>query len=258
MKKLTLFALCICAVALAAIIPVSADDIAAPAPYSILLEDGAKLLCITPTSGYLSELYKDAPKSGLYYNELPLRNIYYFDDYLHEYNSYLHESHLMCSADGMYAALIPWAQNQPWSHQTRQFESRTGGEAILLFENGALIKSYTVGDFLKDESKARFSVSHVEWEDKEKRAFDPQSNVLTVTALDDLVYRIDITTGEMLGEAAAKPTIAATTSAIPTEALPKAAPEAPPKTGGAVYAAVFGVSAISMVISVVAIRRRRR
>jgi|GEM_PF-1943195 len=198
MKKIAAFFVFFCVVVFFGMITASADSIASPEPYSIPLEGGNKILCITPTDRELHGKNKSYPKSGLYYNENPPRNIYYFDDYLHEYNSYLHESCFVYSNDGMAVALIPWAQNRSWHHQSRQFEGPAEGEAILFFKNGAFLKSYTVGELIRDGTKAKFSVSHVEWENTQERKFDPETNVLSVTAKDGTRTNLDLNTGSVL------------------------------------------------------------
>jgi len=104
MKKSVIFLVFLCVIIFLSAVIVSADDIAAPAPYSVIIEDGDKIIYITPTEGEAGE---SRPKSGLYYNEDPPRNIYYFDDYFHEYNWYLHESSLIFSKDGVFAVHIP-------------------------------------------------------------------------------------------------------------------------------------------------------
>ena len=180
------------------VITASADSIFAPEPYSIILEGGNKIVYITPTGGELDERNKNHPRSGLYYNEDPLRNIYYFDDYLQEYYWYLQGASFVISDNGIFVALIPWAQNRSWAHQSRQFKNTTDGEAIILYKNGDLFKSFTVGNLIKDETKVEFSESHVEWEIREKRNFDADKNILTVTTKDNIVVSIDIASEEMI------------------------------------------------------------
>jgi len=101
-KRIALFVV-LCAMLFAAMIPASADSVVMPDPWSVLFEDENKAIFITPTKGEFGERNKDQPKSGLYYNEDPPRNIYYFDDYLHMYDWYLHESNFVFSDDGVYA-----------------------------------------------------------------------------------------------------------------------------------------------------------
>ena len=190
MKKIIVVLTFLYVLVLYNIAAVSADSIYAPNPFTIEVEEGAKIVWITPEGENFDERNKDYPKSGLYYNENPLRNIYYFDDHFHQYNYYLHEQSFVYSDDGVYFVHIPWArQNAAYS---------TDGEAIMIYKNGAFFKSYTVGELVKDMSKAKFSESHVIWEKYEERVFDSKENILTVTTLDDIVISFDITTGEIV------------------------------------------------------------
>jgi len=190
MKKSIISITLMCVMIFACAVTAAADSVAIAYPFTVELEGGSKVLCVTPRDWDGNEVQ---PKSGLYYNETPLRNIYYFDESFYELNAYLHEVVMFCSNDGVYVAHIPWAELPEYGSG----ESQTSGKAVLIYKNGVLLKSYTVGDLIENERKLSFSVSHVNWEDSNKREFDAESNILTLTTLDKRVLRLDITTGEI-------------------------------------------------------------
>jgi len=163
-----------------------ADSPAPETPYEIVLQGGDKIFYMTPSSNRIDpglEVSEERMqvKSGLYYTT-PLENIYYV-------NRYFYQS-ILLSDDGICFAYIEWASAKGMNDLS--------GEAIGFYKNGVKIKSYKVSDLLKDKKKADFSVSHVMWEDGQKREYDIAKNTLTVTAKDGCVYAFDIKTGQMI------------------------------------------------------------
>ena len=156
-----------------------ADTEAPPVPYSIEVE-GDKTFYMTPRG----DVTENQPQSGLYRNTIPPEPIYTVPVY-YDYGA------LILSRDGSCFAGIPWALQG-------DSPSKLDGDAISFYNNGALVNRYTVGELLKDVKKARFSASHVAWEEYDKRSFDGATNVLTVKTMDGLVYSFDLATGEII------------------------------------------------------------
>jgi len=191
MKKKSILSLMICVafaagIVLAGTASVSADSQDPPDPWSVMLDGGNRIFYRTPEG----DETETQLKTGLYYNVVPPVNIYYVEGDL-----WLYDVSTVFSDDGIYFAHFPWALGGG------DYENPDlGGQAIGFFKNGSLIKSYIVGDLLKDATKAEFSASHVWWENSEKRKFNAKKNVLTVVTLDKLVYHFDIATGAMLDD----------------------------------------------------------
>jgi len=234
-----------CILAFSGAVPVFADIHVWQEPGSIIYADGREIFFITPRETENEEQLK----SGLYYNTNPPENIYYFDDELHEFdNDYL--GYDVFSSNGTYFAHTP---------RSHGLDDR----AIGFYKNGSLIKSYSVGDLLLDASKGLFSESHIMWEDNEKREFDAETNILTVTTRDNRVYSFDITTGDMLatgaftsGDSTTKPDDSSQTAdIIQSTELPSSMDPAP------IYFALFGIAAVfaaTVIMAAILIRKKVR
>jgi len=252
MKKKSVLSLLLCAAIVGiavftGVINVSADSPVPPMPWKITLEDGSKIFHMTPRGQESAEQLK----SGLYYAGDPPENIYYVDEHLHEFDSYLHENSII-SSDGIYFVHTPWARSTTGGmlvdergNIAENPNADLIGRAVAFYKNGSLMKSYSVGDLLKDMRKAQFSVSHVMWEDIGKRNFNAETNVLTVTTYDDLIYLFDITTGDIIGGVEETATETPVTSpADEAEPMP---------TTGVSYAILTGVICGLVVLAVLAI-----
>ncbi|MCL2518968.1 MAG: hypothetical protein FWF15_10440 [Oscillospiraceae bacterium] len=192
MKKRIIFIMFLCFISLITIIIVSADEQVEQKPYQIEFENGKKIFYMYPCYTYNENGISDDNwlKSGLYYNTDPLENIYLINL---EYNSnryYFYERELVFSDDGIYFANIPWAQSD--------YPSTTDGTAIEFYENGLGIKKYIVADLVKNKLKLKYTVSHIYWEQNEKREFDAVNNILSVTTNDNITYKFDLTTGNII------------------------------------------------------------
>ncbi|MCL2140085.1 MAG: hypothetical protein FWH42_00150 [Dehalococcoidia bacterium] len=209
MMKLKNMLLVVCVFVLCAplsVTYVAADSPAIPSPFQMTFDDGRKIFYYTPRY-YYSVDGEARPKTGLYYNTDPLINIYYYDEtsLWPGLGFELYEGSVLFSEDGMYFVNFPWASNQgigvngfgAWD-----YNGETSGTAILFFDEGLLIKEYQVKDLLMDVSKGGVSVSHIFWEKTQDRTFDSEQNILTVTTLDGIVYRFDISTGELISSSA--------------------------------------------------------
>ena len=156
-----------------------ADD---PAPYvsfKIEFEEGNKIFYMT----LADEETEEQLKTGLYYKTG--ENIYLFEkDYC------FYENSMVFSNDGLCFAYFPWA-----SSKSRLIIKDRSGTAIMFFKEGALLKEYAVKEVLKIAWAGSYSVSHVSWEKTDKRKFNPETNILSVTAKDSFKYIFDITTG---------------------------------------------------------------
>jgi hypothetical protein len=68
--------------------------------------------------------------------------------------------------------------------------------ALEFYDNGQVIKSYTVKDLVASPSLLPETVSHYEWE--ETSSFDSEHNILWLKTLNKEEYTFDITTGEII------------------------------------------------------------
>jgi len=158
---------------------VLADTFPPPSPYKIVLGNGNLVFYMTPQWPW-DTTSTTQPASGLYYNTDPPVQIYDVWGYFYQYSWNWQSIYL--SNDGIYFVYFPWTPSTAegmWGWQSPgNTSSGLGGEAIGFYKNGSLIKLYSAGDLLKDRTKALFTVSHVLWENTEKREFNAKKNVL--------------------------------------------------------------------------------
>jgi len=198
MKKKMILSLLLCSLFFLCAAKACADSQAPQDSYTILLEDGKKLFHMAAGSPWrdVEEETNGRLQSGLYDNTTPPANIYHVDFSSNPFKcfpvDYAYKD-IILSNDGMYFADIPWAISGRFSG-----DDELGGEAVSFYANGSHVKTYTVRDLLKDETKAEFTASHVLWEDCSKRNFDANSNVLTIATLDGIVYSFYLPTGDLL------------------------------------------------------------
>ena len=70
--------------------------------------------------------------------------------------------------------------------------------AIEFYKNGILIKQYFFSDLFEDKTKSEYSVS-----------FDSENNILSVMTEENMLYKFDITTGDIIEKANMAQNIAA-------------------------------------------------
>jgi len=207
-KRIILFALIsillISCITIVGVVNVLSDTPAEQEPYIIELENSKKFFYMAPDSGFVKNKKYENLQSGLYYNTTPPQCIYNVDfksnpSKQYPWN-YAYEN-IIISSDGTYFVDIPWAVTVSYKYDDEgnliNFDE-IAMEAISFYKNGIHLKTYSVSDLLKDISKARFSVSHVQWENYQKREFDPKYNLLKITTNDDILYMFDITTGKIV------------------------------------------------------------
>lgn len=208
MKKISLFVL-ICTLLISyitiwGVINVFADTPAEQEPYVIEIENGEKFFYMAPKTGFVKDEKYKSLKSGLYYNTTPPETIYCVDfssNTSKQYpRNYAYEN-IILSSDGTYFADIPWAVTGTVKYDDQyniiNFDE-IAKEAISFYKNGIHMRTYSVSDLLKDMTKARFSTSHVMWENYQKREFDSKYNLLKITTNDDILYMFDISTGKII------------------------------------------------------------
>jgi len=196
MKKNIIFMISLYFVFLVAVVTVSADSPAEQTPYQIEFENGNKIfymyLCyVNDENGVPDDNWM---KSGLYYNTDPPENIYLinsaYDYEMYGRQIYYYEWELVFSDDGMYFANMPWT----WSGDP----GKPDGTTIEFYDKGRLMKKYAVADLVEDGTKLVYTVSHVMWEKREERKFDGANNILSITTNDDIIYKFDLTTGNII------------------------------------------------------------
>ena len=195
MKKNIIFIILLYFMSLITVIKVLADSPTEETPYQIEFESGNKIFYMYPC--YMSdengELDKSWLKSGLYYNTEPHENIYLINSEYTSVKYYFYESELVFSDDGIYFATMPWSY--------RGDPGKPDGSAIEFYKNGKFVNKYVVADLVENNSKLEYSVSHVTWEKRENRHFDAENNILSVTTKDDIVYKFDLVTGNIIDKA---------------------------------------------------------
>ena len=172
-------------------------------PWEIELEDN-KVFYMTPPQlpSQGTKNFLDLPdiseermqiKSGLYYNEEPLRNIYYIDISAHKH-------HVFISDCGIYLVTL--------QDTLDNFNGEIlGGGLINFFGNGNLIKSYGAKDLLRYPDTVPETSAGYFWRydgstplNKEAN-FDQEANTLTVDTYTRDVFVFDIKTGEIVSDA---------------------------------------------------------
>ena len=205
MKKRTLFCMCFCV-----IIAFFAFDTQAKAnlpvavsPWEVTFKAANMVFYMTPPKlppqGQLDffhypEISEERMQieTGLYYDENPLRNIYYVD-------IVAHRSHVIISACGSYIAAI---QNTIDNYDGEV----VGGGLVNFFDNGRLVKSYGVDDIIDTPSMLHKTSAGVFWMAgggsalDHNAAFNPETNELTLETYEHRVLVFDITTGEIIQE----------------------------------------------------------
>ena len=180
----------LCFISLFAIFKVSADEPAEPTPYQIEFENGNKIFYMYPT-GIADD--DSCLNSGLYYNTEPPENIYLINSYVHT-SKYFYEGNLIFSNDGIYFANMPWTSSEKSSYP----DGKLIGTALAFYEKGRMLRQYNVSQLIEKDESLTFSASHVYWEKYEEREFDSENNILAVTTNDDIVYKFDLTTGNIV------------------------------------------------------------
>lgn len=180
MKKLTALILTVLCIICLCTLSVSADDMIAPYSYSFELQNGNLIFYMTPSYSWYEPAEGEALiESGLYSknSDGSLENIYKIGE------EYFYEHDLIISSDGMYFAVIPWADSDT---------------VITFYKNGEIQKSYTSQELMKDIKNVQHTASHYFWENSEKRSFDDATNELSITTLDKMEYTFDLTSGTVV------------------------------------------------------------
>lgn len=179
------------------VVPTFADSLAPQSSYKIELENGEKFFYMRG-----SELTEEDDEdfldldSGLYFSDT-LENIYTIEpviSYEKAYPRYIYQTSLVISQDGMCFANLPWTANQGIGCVSKS------GTAVEFYNNGSLIKQYDLSDLTKNKLKFKYSVSHVLWENRDKREFDASNNTLSVTTLNNKTVIFDLTSGSIVSK----------------------------------------------------------
>lgn len=170
------------AITLVASVTVAADDWAIPNPFYILSEDKSRIFFVNfprddipdwlDWSGfdYFSE------KTGLYYNTNPPQLIYSVINPCWN----LQAQDFIFSRDIQYFAWIPTMNLR-------------GGEvkdalALVIYGNGVVLREYIVGDLVENFWGVSQSTTMVWWLRRESIEFNPETNELMLTTVDNLTY----------------------------------------------------------------------
>ena len=199
-KKIRLFLYFCVATALFANIPVRASLPIDVFPYEIVFEDTNMIFYMTPPQLPPQDQldwfnYPDISeermkiKTGMYYNEEPLRNIYYVD-----INA--HRSSMFFSQCGTYLVTIQ-------STLDNFNNEDLGGGLVNFFSNGSLIKSYKTSKLVRIPMLLPWTSAGIFWLSDEccteqKTIFNPITNELTITTYEEYVFVFDVATGKII------------------------------------------------------------
>ena len=167
-----------------------------PGAWEYVFEDAGRIFYMTPPAhteqmqeSFIERFGEERMqiRSGLYYNTEPLESIYFVERFFPQHSIFFSEC-------GTYFAYVHHA-------------SMSGFEAgaVWFFESGALTRDYTRGDLLR--TWGNYSDVSTFWEMSELRAFDQETNALTVVTAQRRAFTFDITTGEIIRGPIYRPSI---------------------------------------------------
>ena len=183
--SLTLWFLCMSAIA------VMADEEALPQDHKAVSPDGQYVLVmLDPERDWTTEdktLRRYYPQSGLYKNDKSKNPLWTID--WHSFEVYL-------SSDGKHVTRVG-----PWPRLWDAKDLKEGGPAlkqpaIAFYNEGKLLKGYSIGDLIKDPFKLPQSVSHFEW--KKDIYFDDSKGQLKAVTFDGQEHIFDMFTGNII------------------------------------------------------------
>ena len=175
-------------------------------PWEVTFEDYGRIFYMTPPQlPHQSQLdFFNMPevseermriKTGLYYNESLLTNIYHVDIVAHRCS-------VIFSICGSYFATL--------QHTIDNFDREIlGGGLVNFFSNGNLIKSYTVEDLLANPDEVTYTSAGKFWKSggtrrfNQQANFNPETNALTVETFERQTFIFDISTGEIISQTGA-------------------------------------------------------
>ena len=130
----------------------------------------------------ISSSGKQYPSSGLYMNDGSNSPIWTVDWFA--FTVYV-------SSDGQHLARMG-----PWPGLKKGREPDVQELAVAFYENGRLLKRYSIADLIDDPKNLRQSVSHFQWE--KDVSFDDTLSELTIITTEDNKYVFDVKSGKMI------------------------------------------------------------
>jgi len=169
-----------------------------PAPWQVEFEDTNRIFFMTPPRILPTQRERDnlgitnermRIRTGLYYNETPLRNIYYAE-------IYAYWSEVFFSDCGMYIVTM--------RNILGGFRQGNAGIGLMNFyNNGVLVKSYYVDDLIEHPDSIPVTTAGSFWKVEPRSAFDhsgnfdPQEKTLRIVTIEGRIFIFDITSGEI-------------------------------------------------------------
>ena len=168
---------------------VYADSERGPSPYAQPTANGKYLFVMLvpgqsdsgdiplwdPARGTVKDIPARFPASGLYLNDGSTAPLWTVDWYAPSVTVLSDGIHLIRRG--------PWAK-------------RISEEALTLFANGKLLRSYNINDLVDTSIILPHTVSHFAWEDD--RVLDESNHSLVLTTLSKETYKFDYTTGKLV------------------------------------------------------------
>lgn len=157
--------------------PVLADSILPPGSYALISKNGSKVFAMFASTGpHVINGVSYTQGSGMYQTGKTPRLLWLFEGYSYK---------AILSRGGQYV-VIPggWA-------------SSFNAPAVSFFSKGHLLKTYKIGELVKDKSSVAHTVSHFFW--RTWTGFYPDKNIYAIETHDGSTYFFDITTGKIIG-----------------------------------------------------------
>lgn len=155
-------------------LPVNADSFNVPEPFEI--EVNEKLLKFIPNS---QENNYEPATVEVYDNG----ELWYTIESLNPLGS--HPSEFILSNDFKYLVRIPFVDQQ---------------NGLYFYEEGKLLKEVPIRDLIRNDTNIGYSETMVFWENRDKRKFDGNTNILHIETEEKTIFDYDITSGELAKE----------------------------------------------------------
>ena len=182
-----------------------ADEGPPPQPFSVVSEDGTKVFYVTPHIEVLLEWMEwvergyydwidtdgwsvDLPETGLYYNTYPRELIY--SVWNPERNP--QRGDFIFSNDLRHFVWIP--ERNLWLLGASGWDG-SDSIALIFYADGLVQRTYRIADLVRNLDRVELSIGSAFWVNRRTIDFNSETNLLTLTTVDNLTYVFDITTG---------------------------------------------------------------
>lgn len=175
---------------------VKADEEALPSSYTQVTADGKYIFVMHAPANILAgfeagknmALRLKYPKSGLYKNDGSKEPLWTVDWYSSEVYLSLNGKHLI--------RMGPWPRS--WKNKLSTEEKALQQPAVGFYENGKLLKGYSIRDLIKNPDILPRSVSHFQW--AKDILFDDSKGELKIATYDNQQLVFDTKSGSIVSK----------------------------------------------------------